>query len=108
MTKVHGVGVTYEASDRLARIVLDRPEAMNALDTATKDGLLDALREAPQELRWFYVSPAALFGSFAIGWSGYLGVLGLVVIVGLVTALTSRLTVTRQLAAIDMLSPVER
>ena len=51
---------------------------------------------------------SALFGSFAIGWSGYLGVLGLVVIVGLVTALTSRLTVKRQLAAIDMLSPVER
>ncbi len=51
---------------------------------------------------------SALFGSFAIGWSGYLGVAGLVVVVGLVTALTSRLTVTRQLAAIDMLSPVER
>ena len=29
---VQGVGVTYEASDRLARIVLDRPEAGNALD----------------------------------------------------------------------------
>ncbi|QNF95327.1 NAD(P)-dependent oxidoreductase [Janibacter sp. YB324] len=29
--------------------------------------VLDALREAPQELRWFYVSPAALFGSFAPG-----------------------------------------
>lgn len=29
---VRGVGVTYEASDRLARIVLDRPEAGNALD----------------------------------------------------------------------------
>lgn len=29
---VRGVGVTYEASDRLARIVLDRPDAGNALD----------------------------------------------------------------------------
>lgn len=51
---------------------------------------------------------SALFGSFAIGWGGYLGVLALALVVGFVTALTSRLTVTRQLAAIDMLSPVER
>ena len=29
--------------------------------------VLDALRSAPAELRWFYVSPAALFGSFAPG-----------------------------------------
>jgi len=29
--------------------------------------VLDALRESPEELRWFYVSPAALFGSFAPG-----------------------------------------
>lgn len=32
VTMVRGVGVTYEASDRLVRIVLDRPEAGNALD----------------------------------------------------------------------------
>lgn len=51
---------------------------------------------------------SALFGSFAVGWSGYLGVMALVLTIGIVTALTSRLTVTRQLAAIDMLSPVER
>lgn len=49
----------------------------------------------------------ALFGSFAIGWTGYGGVVVLVGAVGLLTAVTSRLTVTRQLAAIDMLSPVE-
>ncbi|MFD2236676.1 cell division protein FtsX [Aureimonas populi] len=49
----------------------------------------------------------ALFGSFAIGWGGYAGVVVLALLVGLVTALTSRLTVKRQLAAIDMLSPVE-
>lgn len=29
--------------------------------------VLDALRSGPQELDWFYVSPAALFGSFAPG-----------------------------------------
>lgn len=29
--------------------------------------VLDALRESPQELDWFYVSPAALFGAFAPG-----------------------------------------
>lgn len=29
--------------------------------------VLDVLREAPTELRWFYVSPAALYGSFAPG-----------------------------------------
>ncbi len=50
---------------------------------------------------------SALFGSFAIGWTGYGGVLLTVVLVGAVTAVTSRLTVTHQLAAIDMLSPVE-
>lgn len=29
--------------------------------------VLDAIREAPAELDWFYLSPAALFGSFAPG-----------------------------------------
>ncbi|WP_235918967.1 cell division protein FtsX [Aureimonas psammosilenae] len=51
---------------------------------------------------------SALFGSFAIGWKGYAGILAVVVVVGTITAITSRFTVTRQLAAIDMLSPVER
>lgn len=50
---------------------------------------------------------SALFGSFAIGWTGYAGVVVLIATVGALTALTSRLTVKRQLAAIDMLSPVE-
>ncbi|WP_198598392.1 cell division protein FtsX [Mangrovicella endophytica] len=49
----------------------------------------------------------ALFGSFSIGWSGYAGVVIIVVTVAGLTAMTSRLTVKRQLAAIDMLSPVE-
>ena len=50
---------------------------------------------------------SALFGSFAIGWTGYAGVVVLIATVGGLTALTSRLTVKRQLAAIDMISPVE-
>ncbi|AEW96357.1 MULTISPECIES: 2-cyclohexenylcarbonyl CoA isomerase [Streptomycetaceae] len=38
--------VLYEVTDALATITLNRPEAMNALDTATKNALRDALREA--------------------------------------------------------------
>ncbi|MCQ0990053.1 cell division protein FtsX [Jiella marina] len=50
---------------------------------------------------------SALFGSFSIGWFGYAGVVGLIVTVATLTALTSRWTVTRHLAEIDMISPVE-
>lgn len=50
---------------------------------------------------------SALFGSFSIGWTGYVGVVVLIATVGGLTALTSRITVMRQLAAIDMISPVE-
>lgn len=50
---------------------------------------------------------SALFGSFSIGWTGYAGVLLLVATVATLTALTSRWTVTRHLAEIDMISPVE-
>jgi cell division transport system permease protein len=42
---------------------------------------------------------AALFGSFAIGTSGYVAIAGLVVVIGGVTAATSRLTVYRTLRA---------
>ncbi|MEP9416628.1 NAD(P)H-binding protein [Gordonia sp. VNQ95] len=38
-----------------------KPEALAHAD------VLDALRQSPAELNWFYVSPAALFGSFAPG-----------------------------------------
>ncbi|WUH91158.1 enoyl-CoA hydratase-related protein [Streptomyces sp. NBC_00433] len=38
--------VLYEVSDGLATVTLNRPEAMNALDTATKAALRDALRAA--------------------------------------------------------------
>ncbi|MBV9026541.1 MAG: enoyl-CoA hydratase/isomerase family protein [Streptomycetaceae bacterium] len=38
--------VLYEMADGLATITLNRPEAMNALDTPTKAALRDVLREA--------------------------------------------------------------
>jgi cell division transport system permease protein len=44
---------------------------------------------------------AALFGSFSIGFSGYVGVLAQVALTALVTALTSRQTVNRTLESID-------
>ena len=44
---------------------------------------------------------AALFGSFALGAAGYAAVAGLVVLIGAVTALTSRVTVYRTLGALE-------
>ena len=44
---------------------------------------------------------AALFGSFSIGIAGYIAVLGQVVLIALVTAVTSRHTVNRTLETID-------
>ena len=44
---------------------------------------------------------AALFGSFSIGIGGYAAVLGQVLLIAMVTALTSRYTVNRTLEAID-------
>ncbi|MCA1217711.1 enoyl-CoA hydratase/isomerase family protein [Streptomyces sp. 8L] len=41
--------VLYEVGDGLATITLNRPEAMNALDVATKVALRDALREAARD-----------------------------------------------------------
>ncbi|WP_329175017.1 enoyl-CoA hydratase-related protein [Streptomyces sp. NBC_01477] len=38
--------VLYEVSEGLATVTLNRPEAMNALDTGTKVALRDALRDA--------------------------------------------------------------
>jgi 2-(1,2-epoxy-1,2-dihydrophenyl)acetyl-CoA isomerase len=38
--------VLYEVSDGLATVTLNRPEAMNALDTATKNALRDTLQAA--------------------------------------------------------------
>jgi cell division transport system permease protein len=55
---------------------------------------------------WLAGTPAgdeaqALFGSFTIGGSGYLAILGQIVLMALVTALASRRTVGRTLDAID-------
>jgi cell division transport system permease protein len=44
---------------------------------------------------------SAFFGDFAIGADAYAGVVGLIVLVGLLTALTTRLTVLRALRDID-------
>jgi cell division transport system permease protein len=56
--------------------------------------------------RWFTGSAgtdqtAALFGSFSIGIGGYAAVLGQVMLIAVVTAVTSRHTVNRTLEAID-------
>ena len=47
----------------------------------------------------------ALFGNFSIGLNGYLGVAGIVLVVGVLTAATSHLTVTRYLDEIDLHQP---
>ncbi len=44
---------------------------------------------------------SALFGRFAIGPTGYLGALGIAILIALMTAITSRLTVFRHLASIE-------
>ncbi|QMU75191.1 enoyl-CoA hydratase [Streptacidiphilus sp. PB12-B1b] len=41
--------VLYELTDGLAVVTINRPEAMNALDTATKVGLRDAMATAKQD-----------------------------------------------------------
>jgi 2-(1,2-epoxy-1,2-dihydrophenyl)acetyl-CoA isomerase len=41
--------VLYEPADSLATITLNRPDAMNALDIATKEALLDALLRAADD-----------------------------------------------------------
>jgi cell division transport system permease protein len=56
--------------------------------------------------RWFAGSAggeqtSALFGTFSIGLGGYVAVLGQIVLIALVTALTSRQTVNRTLESID-------
>ncbi|EST39127.1 hypothetical protein N566_03735 [Streptomycetaceae bacterium MP113-05] len=38
--------VLYDVTEGLATVTLNRPDAMNALDTATKDALRDSLRQA--------------------------------------------------------------
>lgn len=48
---------------------------------------------------------AALFGSFSIGWTGYAGVLAVIIIVATLTAETTRLTVLRHLKELDRSNP---
>jgi cell division transport system permease protein len=48
---------------------------------------------------------SALFGNFAIGLSGYLGVALIVLVIGALTAITSHITVVSYLADIDMRTP---
>ena len=48
---------------------------------------------------------AALFGDFSIGWAGYTGVLAIVIVVALLTAETTRLTVLRHLKGLDRSNP---
>lgn len=43
----------------------------------------------------------ALFGDFSVGWSGYAGVAGAIVVIAVLTAVTSHVTVTRQLGRLD-------
>jgi cell division transport system permease protein len=55
---------------------------------------------------WFKATPAeeqltALFGGFGLGPAGYAAIAGLIVLIAIVTAATSRLTVYRTLASID-------
>lgn len=56
--------------------------------------------------RWLAGTPAGeefavLFGRFAIGWTGYLLIFAQIVLIALVTAIASRLTVQRTLATIN-------
>ena len=48
---------------------------------------------------------AALFGKFSIGWSGYAGVLAIIIVVAILTAETTRLTVLRHLKGLDRSNP---
>ncbi len=49
MTEPANGTVRYELSDGVATITLARPDAMNGLDVATKEALLDAVRRAAED-----------------------------------------------------------
>ena len=44
---------------------------------------------------------ATLFGSFSLGWGGYLAIVAQIVLIAVVTALTSRRTVNRTLETVE-------
>ena len=49
--------VLYDVADGVATIRLNRPEAMNSLDIATKELLRDTVQEAAADRHWWYISP---------------------------------------------------
>jgi len=49
MTEATTGPVRYDVQDGVATITLNRPEAMNGLDVATKEALLDAVRRAAED-----------------------------------------------------------
>jgi 2-(1,2-epoxy-1,2-dihydrophenyl)acetyl-CoA isomerase len=49
MTEQASRPVRYEVADAVATVTLDRPEAMNGLDVATKEALLGAVRRAADD-----------------------------------------------------------
>lgn len=59
--------VLYEVSDGLATVTLNRPEAMNALDTATKVELRDTLQEAGRDQAVRAVLLTAAGKAFCVG-----------------------------------------
>lgn len=60
-----GSSLVAEGGPRL----LDQPDFLDDWkpEATAHAEVLEALREAPEDLEWFYVSPAALYGSFAPG-----------------------------------------
>jgi 2-(1,2-epoxy-1,2-dihydrophenyl)acetyl-CoA isomerase len=62
-----GESVLYEVEDGLATVTLNRPEAMNALDTGTKDALRDTLRAAGADGAVRAVLLAARGRAFCVG-----------------------------------------
>ncbi|WP_335977500.1 enoyl-CoA hydratase/isomerase family protein [Streptomyces sp. CA2R106] len=62
-----GESVLYEVEDGLATVTLNRPEAMNALDTGTKDALRDTLRAAGADEAVRAVLLAARGRAFCVG-----------------------------------------
>ncbi|GHF68812.1 enoyl-CoA hydratase [Streptomyces mashuensis] len=59
--------VLYEVTDGLATITLNRPDAMNALDTATKAALRDVVREAAADTAVRAVLLTATGRAFCVG-----------------------------------------
>ncbi|BBA99892.1 putative enoyl-CoA hydratase/isomerase [Actinacidiphila reveromycinica] len=62
-----GESVLYEVEDGLATVTLNRPEAMNALDTGTKDALRDALVAAGSDRAVRAVLLTARGRAFCVG-----------------------------------------